>query len=120
MTIVVVVLFCLVGGLSFLHKFFLTQGLVRGHSSEGLPWINWHSVHRPVNHPGLNCVEVDGLEIAVVLQQVLAHFVYFVGVPGYLFMENTSPHKRIDFILVLGHGLAVDVKMEVEIAADAE
>ena len=35
-------------------------------------------------------------------------------------MENTSPHKRIEFILVLGHGLAVDVKMEVEIAADAE
>ncbi len=54
------------------------------------------------------------------LKQVLAHFVDFVRVSGNLFMENTCPHKRIEFVLVLSHCLAVYVKVKVEVAADAE
>jgi len=77
-------------------------------------------MHRPVNHPGLDCVEVDCFEVAVVLQKVLAHFVYFVRVAGHFFVENASPHKCIQFVFILSHSLAVYVKMEVEVAADAE
>jgi len=119
-TVVVVVLFCFVGRLSFLHEFFLAQGLIRSHSSKGLSWIDRNSMHRPVNHTGLNCVKVNCLEIAVVLQQVLAHFVYFVGVTGHFFVENASPYKCIQFVFILRYSLAVYIKVEVEVAADAE
>ena len=120
MPVVVVVFFCFVWGLSFFHKFFFTQRLVGSYSCECLPWVDWHSVHGPVNHAGFNRVKVDCLEVAVVLKQVLAHFVNFVRVSGNLFMENACPHKCIKFVLVLNHSLAVDVKVEVKIAADAE